>query len=46
MSRSSASQQYRPIPPAGPVLRNRHSCSAGEAVDLPSVRAPTVASYP
>jgi hypothetical protein len=34
VSRSSASQHYRAIPPAGPVLRNRHSCSAGEAVDL------------
>ena len=32
----SASRHCRPIPPAGPVLRNRHSCSAGEAVDLPS----------
>ena len=34
VSRSSASRHYRSIPPAGPVLRNRHSCSAGEAVDL------------
>lgn len=36
VSRSSASPHYRPIPPAGPVLRNRHSSSAGEAVDLPN----------
>jgi hypothetical protein len=35
VSQPSASQHCRPIPPAGSVLPNRHSCSAGEAVDLP-----------